>query len=77
MFSFCIFCLFTFEQELQNPTDERMFVLAAALRQGYTIDRIYELTKIDRWFLHKLKNITDFYLTLENNKVSLLMFLEK
>ena len=46
-----------------------MFVLAAALRQGYSIERIHELTKIDRWFLHKLKNVTDFYSTLENNKV--------
>lgn len=46
-------------QELQTPTDKRIFVLAAALRAGYTVDRLYELTKIDRWFLHKMKNITD------------------
>uniref|UniRef100_A0AAY4EJD4 Multifunctional protein CAD n=1 Tax=Denticeps clupeoides TaxID=299321 RepID=A0AAY4EJD4_9TELE len=47
------------EQELQTPTDKRIFVLASAFRAGYTVDRLYELTKIDRWFLHKMKNITD------------------
>lgn len=46
-------------QELETPTDKRIFVLAAALRAGYSIERLYELTKIDRWFLHKMKNITD------------------
>lgn len=46
-------------QELQTPTDKRIFVLAAALHAGYTIERLYELTKIDCWFLHKMKNITD------------------
>ena len=44
-------------QELAQPTDKRMFVLAAALKAGYTIDRLYELTRIDKWFLHKMKNI--------------------
>lgn len=44
---------------MQTPTDKRIFVLAAALRDGYTVDQLYELTKIDRWFLHKMKNITD------------------
>uniref|UniRef100_A0AAQ6ITG1 Carbamoyl-phosphate synthetase 2, aspartate transcarbamylase, and dihydroorotase n=1 Tax=Anabas testudineus TaxID=64144 RepID=A0AAQ6ITG1_ANATE len=46
-------------QELQTPTDKRIFVLAAAFRAGYTVDQLYELTKIDRWFLHKMKNIAD------------------
>lgn len=46
-------------QELQTPTDKRIFVLASALRAGYTVDQLYELTKIDRWFLHKMKNIAD------------------
>lgn len=53
-------------QELETPTDKRIFVLAAALRAGYTIERLYELTKIDRWFLHKMKNITDHVSTLES-----------
>eukprot|EP00105_Crassostrea_gigas_P002518 XP_011415078.1 PREDICTED: CAD protein isoform X1 [Crassostrea gigas] len=47
------------EGELREPTDERIFVLAGALKQGYSVDKLYELTKIDRWFLHKFKNITD------------------
>ncbi|MBN2431952.1 MAG: carbamoyl-phosphate synthase (glutamine-hydrolyzing) large subunit [Acidobacteria bacterium] len=45
------------EQELAYPTDMRIFVIAAALEQGMTIDHIWELTRIDRWFLLKLKNI--------------------
>lgn len=45
------------EAELKQPTDKRMYVLAAALKSGYTIERIYELTKIDRWFLSKFQNI--------------------
>uniref|UniRef100_UPI003AAE4603 multifunctional protein CAD isoform X3 n=1 Tax=Centroberyx gerrardi TaxID=166262 RepID=UPI003AAE4603 len=53
------------DQELQTPTDKRIFVLAAALRAGYTVDRLYKLTKIDRWFLHKMKNIADHERLLE------------
>lgn len=53
-------------QELETPTDKRIFVLAAALRAGYPIERLYELTKIDRWFLHKMKNITDHAVRLES-----------
>lgn len=45
------------EDELEKPTDKRMFVLAAALKAGYSIERLYELTKIDHWFLEKLRNI--------------------
>ncbi|NXG11083.1 PYR1 protein, partial [Sakesphorus luctuosus] len=52
--------------ELETPTDKRIFVLAAALRAGYSIERLYELTKIDRWFLHKMKNITDHAMLLES-----------
>lgn len=44
---------------LSEPTDKRIFAIARALRKGYTVDRIHELTKIDRWFLYKLANITD------------------
>jgi carbamoyl-phosphate synthase large subunit len=45
------------EKDLAEPTDMRIFVIAEALEKGISIDRIYELTKIDRWFLYKLKNI--------------------
>jgi carbamoyl-phosphate synthase large subunit len=47
------------EKELSEPTDMRIFSIAEALEKGMTIDRIYELTKIDRWFLYKLKNIIE------------------
>jgi carbamoyl-phosphate synthase large subunit len=48
------------EETLMNPTDERVFALGTAmLERGYSVDRIHELTKIDKWFLHKLKNIAD------------------
>ena len=49
------------EIELKEPTDKRMFVLAAALKSGYTIQKLWELTKIDKWFLSKLKNIIDWH----------------
>ena len=42
---------------LSHPTDKRIFVVANALKHGYTVDRIHELTGIDRWFLEKLENI--------------------
>jgi carbamoyl-phosphate synthase large subunit len=45
------------ENELAEPTDMRIFVIAEALEKGISVDRIYELTKIDKWFLYKLKNI--------------------
>ena len=47
------------EKELSNPTDTRIFVIAQALAEGYTVDRIWELTRIDKWFLYRLKNIFD------------------
>ena len=53
------------EDELANPTDTRIFALAQAFQEGYTIDRIYELTKIDRWFLEKLKTIFDVNMELK------------
>jgi carbamoyl-phosphate synthase large subunit len=46
--------------ELSNPTDMRIFVIAMALHRNFSIDEIYDLTKIDRWFLYKLKNLIDF-----------------
>ena len=48
------------DDELANPTDLRIFAIAQALEECYTIERIYELTKIDPWFIGKLKNIVDF-----------------
>ncbi len=52
------------EDLLSNPTDMRIFIISMALRHNFTIDEIHELTKIDRWFLYKLKNITDIHFQL-------------
>lgn len=48
------------DEELANPTDLRIFALAQALEEGYSIDHLYDLTKIDPWFIEKLKNIVDY-----------------
>ena len=48
------------DEELSNPTDMRIFSIASALEEGYTVERICELTKIDPWFIGKLKNIVDY-----------------
>ena len=53
------------DEELANPTDLRIFAIAQALEEGYTIERIYELTKIDPWFIERMKNIVDFKKKLE------------
>ena len=66
------------EKELAEPTDMRIFVIAEALEKGISVERIHDLTKIDKWFLYKLKNIIDIknelcrYKTLEMIPVELL-----
>lgn len=45
------------DHALKDPTDKRIFVISKAMRGGYSVERIHELTKIDRWFLYKLYNI--------------------
>lgn len=47
------------DDELENPTDLRVFAIAQALEEGYSVERIEELTKIDVWFLERLKHIVD------------------
>jgi carbamoyl-phosphate synthase large subunit len=48
------------DEKLSNPTDQRLFAVASALfTKGYSVDKIHKLTKIDKWFLHKLQNIVD------------------
>ncbi len=47
------------EYELNNPTDKRIFVIASAFKKGYSVEDVYQLTKIDRWFLEKLWNIIE------------------
>jgi carbamoyl-phosphate synthase large subunit len=53
------------ERELIEPTDMRIFVIADAFAKGYSVERIYELTRIDPWFLNKLKNIYELKNILE------------
>ena len=53
------------DEELANPTDLRIFAISQALEEGYSIERIYELTKIDPWFISKMKNIVDYKHKLE------------
>ena len=61
-----------YRQELAEPTDQRIFAITEALDQGMNIDEIHQLTRIDRWFLEKLRNITELknelgkYTTLES-----------
>ena len=45
------------DKALREPTDKRIFVISKALKAGYTVDQIHELTKIDKWFLYKLEHI--------------------
>ena len=66
------------DEELSNPTDLRIFAIAQALEEGYTIERIEELTKIDPWFIERMKNIVDYkhklseYNTLEESPAEVL-----
>ncbi|PGH14520.1 protein pyrABCN [Helicocarpus griseus UAMH5409] len=52
--------LMSIKTELQTPSDQRLFAIANAMHAGYTVDDIWELTKIDKWFLRKLKGLSDF-----------------
>ena len=54
------------DDELANPTDLRIFAITQALEEGYDIQRIYDLTKIDPWFIGKLKNIVDYKIKLQS-----------
>jgi carbamoyl-phosphate synthase large subunit len=56
------------DKELKEPTDMRIFVIEAAFEKDYTIDKIWELTKIDKWFLHKLYRIYKHKNKLEKHK---------
>ena len=57
---------------LREPTDKRIFVISKAMHKGYTIDQIHELTKIDHWFLHKLKHIIDIDEELKRHNINTL-----
>lgn len=53
------------EEELSHPTDLRIFAIAQALEEGFSVEKIEELTKIDKWFIERLKNIVDLKHTLQ------------
>ncbi len=57
------------DKELSEPTDKRIFAIAEALERGYSIDKIYELSKITKWFLYKMKNIIDTEAKLKNKEI--------
>ena len=57
---------------LREPTDKRVFVISKAMHKGYTVDQIHDLTKIDRWFLYKLRHIIDIDEELKRHNVNTL-----
>ncbi|OAG09678.1 aspartate carbamoyltransferase [Paraphaeosphaeria sporulosa] len=48
------------DQELQTPSDQRLFAIANAMKSGYSVDKIWEMTNIDKWFLSRLKGLSNF-----------------
>src|SRR4030095_12894162 len=50
-------CFSDLDRELSEPTHQRLFAIPQALKERYSVDRIHELSKIDKWFLHKISNI--------------------
>lgn len=60
------------DEALREPTDKRVFVISKAMHQGYTVDQIHELTKIDGWFLNKLKHIIDIDEKLKRHNINTL-----
>ncbi|KAK4103692.1 carbamoyl-phosphate synth [Parathielavia hyrcaniae] len=60
--------LMSIDDELQTPSDQRLFAIANAMAAGYSVERIWELTKIDKWFLDRLKGLNDFAKTMKDLK---------
>ena len=58
----------TLEERLAEQDDRRIFTVFEALKSGITVDKIHEITKIDRWFLDKIKNLADFELSIDDKK---------
>ncbi len=56
------------DKALADPTDKRIFVISQAMSEGYSVDRIHDLTKIDKWFLYRLQNIIDTQRELAENE---------
>jgi carbamoyl-phosphate synthase/aspartate carbamoyltransferase len=62
--------LMSIDDELQTPSDQRLFAIANAMAAGYSVERIWELTKIDKWFLDRLKGLNDFAQRMKDLKTS-------
>jgi carbamoyl-phosphate synthase/aspartate carbamoyltransferase len=60
--------LMSIDDELQTPSDQRLFAIANAMAAGYSVERIWELTKIDKWFLDRLKGLNDFAQSMKDLK---------
>jgi len=58
------------EKELQQPSDKRIYYVAKALQQGYSVEKLNDLTKIDKWFLYKMKNIVEQSNLLKGQKLN-------
>jgi carbamoyl-phosphate synthase/aspartate carbamoyltransferase len=70
--------LMEIDQELQTPSDQRLFAIANAMKAGYSVDKIWEMTQIDKWFLSRLKSLSDFEKSMASyNTVSITMPLLK
>ena len=62
--------LMSVDDELQTPSDQRMFAIANAMHAGYSVDKIWEMTKIDKWFLSRLKGLSDFAKHMSNHSAT-------
>ena len=62
--------LMSIDAELQTPSDQRMFAIANAMHEGYSVEKIWQMTKIDTWFLSRLKGLSDFAKELAKYKPS-------
>ncbi|KAF1362667.1 aspartate carbamoyltransferase [Lizonia empirigonia] len=62
--------LMEIDQELQTPSDQRLFAIANAMKSGYTVEKIWELTNIDKWFLSRLKSLSNFEIVMSNYNTS-------
>ena len=57
------------KKELKKPTDKRMFAIAEAIKEGYSIEEVYELTKVNPWFLYKIRNIIEIEKKLQEYQI--------
>ena len=57
------------DKELKEPTDKRMFAIAKAIENGYSVEKIYKLSNVDPWFLYKIKNIVEIKKNLKRYKL--------